>query len=570
MNTYIEIATGEPVLAELMAELNLSKPPNVKAEILPNTELIKLTVEDTDPNMAATEVYTLANILITQNRKLYTGGGISSTDVLGKQLTSAKDALDVTRQKYQDLLIQTPAAPEEIAVAQQTMDLQQNTYVTLLSQYEQASIRETMQANMITIVQPATVPLSPSSPRPLLNYALGLVIGLIGGIGLAFLFENLDTTLHTQDEIESITEMPALAKIPKAPKKALDISKNESTPFAEAFRNLATKIQLLDHQKSTKVLLVMSAEPQDGKSMIVSNLAFALAEAGKKVVAVDCDMRLPKLHKSFHLTNQFGLSDVLEQKVGLPESLQKSQYAGVTVLTSGTPPDHPSRVLGLPSTTELIDTLSKEYDYVLLDTPAFLSVVDAEILTRDANGLILVVRRNHTKRESVQMASRFLAGFQDKMIGLVTNQADSNKDYGYYQYPRATIRRLAREQQSLQDGGKKQVEKLKEPPLETIPTPSQQTDDGTISKVAEEEPLQAVRVKLKKQPTKKISKTSQSTEDVTTSKHAEEMPQQLAQVKLKKRRAKKIPISFQETDDSKISRLPKEDTLQAGQVELDR
>ena len=405
MNTYIEIATGESVLAELVKKLNLSKPPNIKAEILSNTELIKITVEDPNPNMAATAAYTLANILITQSRQLYSGGGISSTEVLGKQLAIAKDGVDLTQQKYQQLLIQTPAAPDEIAVAEQALNMQQNTYATLLAQYEEASIRETMQANMVTIVEPATVPLTPSKPRVILNYALGLVMGLIGGMGLAFLFENLDTTLHTQDEIESITKLPALAKIPKANKKQLDISKNGTTSFAESFRNLATKIQIINLQQPNKILLIMSAEPRQGKSMIVSNLAFALAETGKKVVAVDCDMRLPRLHRLFHLSNQYGLSDVLTRKAGLIKSLQKSQYKGVSVLTSGQPIDHPSQVLGSPEMAKLIDRLCQKFDYVLLDSPAILSFADTEILAYIANGLILVVRRAYTKRESVQMAS---------------------------------------------------------------------------------------------------------------------------------------------------------------------
>jgi non-specific protein-tyrosine kinase len=314
---------------------------------------------------------------------------------------------------------------------------------------------------MVTIVEPATVPLTPSKPRTFLNYALGLFVGLIGGLGLAFLFENLDTTLHTQDEIESITKKTALARIPKANKKELDISKNGTSPFAEAFRNLATKIQLINLQQPEKALLIMSAEPQQGKSMIASNLAFALAETGKKVVAVDCDMRLPKLHKLFHLPNQYGLSNYLNRKNGsVIRSLQRSQYKDVTVLTSGLPSDHPSQLLNSPTMVTLIDKLRQEFDYVLLDTPALLSVADTEIIAPIANGLILVVRQGYAKRKSVQMTSRFLEGYQEKLISLVINQADDNRDYGYYQNPRKPNRHIARKINLHKDKANKQIGNL--------------------------------------------------------------------------------------------------------------
>ena len=435
MNTYIQIATSDPVLAELMKRLNLSESPKVKAEIISNTELIKITVEDTNPSKAATEANTMANILITKTGQLYTGGGISSTDVLGKQLAIAKDGVDSAQLKYQQLLIQTPAAPEEIAVAQQALILQQNTYATLLSQYEQASIRETMQANMVTIVEPAVIPLSPSKPSTIINYTLGFVVGLLGGLGLAFLFENLDTTLYTLDDIESISKLDTIARIPRAKKKQIDISESETSPFVEVFRNLAARILLLDIQQPNNVLLLMSAEPRQGKSMIVANLAYALSEAGKKVIAIDCDLRRPKLHTLFHLSNQYGLSDILDGKADLNESLKQSQSKDVYVLTTGSLPDHPSKILSSPQMAELINRLSHTYDFILIDSPALIPFSDTEILSRYANGLIVVVRRGHAKREAIQATTKFLALFKENVIGCIVNQIeDHNGRYGYYQY----------------------------------------------------------------------------------------------------------------------------------------
>ncbi len=433
MNTYVEIATSRPVIIELIQRLGLNQPPSIKAEIVPNTELIKITVEHTNPQIAATAANTLAEILIAQSNQLYSGGEKSSQEILGEQLAQMQSDIEVARQDYEKLLIQTPEDTEKIRTASQSLALKQKIYETLLQQYEQARVKEAMRANMVTIVESAVVPQAPAKPRVALNYVLGLLVGLVGGIGLAFIFENLDTTLYTVDEIESVTELHTLAKIPKASKKQIDISQDGSSPVAEAFRNLAANIQLIDHQQPRKVLLFMSAEPKQGKSMIVSNLAFALAEEEKKVVVVDCDMRLPKIHSLFHLSNQYGLKDVLERKTGLIKSLQKSQSGSVTVLTSGPLSDHPSQLLASPQMAKLIEKLSQKFDYVLLDTPAFLAVADIAGLAHYVDGLILVVRRAHARREAVQAVGKFLALFPDKVIGRIVNQTDDNINYSYYQ-----------------------------------------------------------------------------------------------------------------------------------------
>jgi len=432
MNTYVEMATRRPVLEELVQRLTLSRAPNIKAEIIPNTELIKITVEDTDPKLAAKAANTLVDVLIAQGNQLYIGGGKHLSDVLGEQLTQIQTDMDQTRTEYEKLLLQTPAAPDEIDTTKQALQLKQSNYATLLGQYQQAHFREEIQGSMITVFETAIVPHSPSKPRVLLNILMGLAVGLLGGLGLAFLFENLDTTLYTTEHIESVTKLMALAKIPKANKKQMLIFQDVFSPIAEAFRNLATNIQQSNHKKAQKVLLVMSAEPGQGKSLIASQLTLSLAELGKKVVAVDCDMRRPRLNSYFGLPNEYGLTDVLEQKMNLEAALQKSSYDGVYVLASGPLPPHTSKLLGSPQMTTLINSLRLKFDYVLLDTPALLGIADAAALVQKVSGILWVVRRTYAKRQAVEAARQFLEGLCDKSISLIINQAENGGSYGYY------------------------------------------------------------------------------------------------------------------------------------------
>ena len=433
MNTYVNIATSRPVVEEVMKQLGLSQAPVIHAEIIPNTEFIKITVEHPSPSTAAKVANTLADVLIAQSNKLFIGGGKSLTEVLQEQMALVQDDLDKTQKEYEILLARTPA-PESIDVTRQLLELKQSNYASLLQQYEQARSREGIQANMITVFETATIPEVPARPRVLLNMVLGLIVGLIGGLGLALIFENFDTTLYEIEQIETATQLPALAKIPKANKRQISAFQDGFSPFAESFRNMATYLQVTNHQHSKKVLLLISAEKQQGKSMIAFHLACSLAELGTNVVVVDCDTRRPTLQSLFHLTNQVGLKDVLEQRASLKDALQQSSFEGVQVLTSGSQLAHPSQMLSSAQMNKLIKSLDEQFDYVLLDSPPILAVADVAALAPAADALILVVRQAHAQKEAVQAASNFLARQNGKFTFLVVNQVKTAGHYSYYKH----------------------------------------------------------------------------------------------------------------------------------------
>jgi capsular exopolysaccharide synthesis family protein len=474
-NTYVEIITSKPILDELDQRLNLNESPKkISVEILPNTELLKITVEDTNPIIAAQVANTLLDILIEQSEQLYSGSGKTPVEILAEQLAQTQIEIDRARQVYENLVIQslklTPtisATPTinisptitlssttalsptitltsevsntvitnaDIDAADQALKLKQETYAMLLSQYDQARIRESIRANMLSVVDPAVVPEIPSKPRVVLNLALGLIVGMIGGAGLALFFEYLDPILYTTEQIEALTGLTTLARIPKINKKQTNISQDGFSIKAEAFRNLRTKIQLIDRQRPIKILLMISAEPDQGKSMIVANLAFSLSEAGKRVLAIDSDLRLPKLHKFTVVPNKMGLTEVLDEKIEIEEAIQKSLYNGLFVLTSGSRPDDPAILLGSPQMETLIKSAGQLYDYILIDTPALIAAADVAMLTHMVDGLILVVKRGYAKRKAVELAAKFLEGYPEKTLGVVVNHSEPSENY--YDYRR--------------------------------------------------------------------------------------------------------------------------------------
>ena len=221
MNTYTKIATSRPVFDELASKLNLQTPPDVKVSTVSSTELIQIIAKSPQPIIAQNAANTLADILIAQSQQLYAGGEKSTTEILSEQLAIAENELNQARSDYETLLAKSPNDTEAIATASLVADLKQKTYETLLDQYEAARVREAMRANIITIIEPAVLPLKPSQPNKLMNISLGFIIGLAGGIGLVFLFENLNPRLHTLDQIETVTELDIIEKIPSSKQNGL-------------------------------------------------------------------------------------------------------------------------------------------------------------------------------------------------------------------------------------------------------------------------------------------------------------------------------------------------------------
>lgn len=434
MNTYAELATSRLVYEELARRLEVAEVPSIQVEIRGETELIAITAEGPDPVVARDAANALAELLIDETRALYTGTGKTAQEILGEQLARAKSELDEAWTEYERLLAESPEDSDTIAAAGTVIDLKERTYAVLLEQYERNRVREAVLANTLSMVEPAIAPSGPSSPRKAMNLALGLVVGLVAGVALAFLFENLDTTLYSAEQIKGVTGLPLLGTVPTASKRKDESLFNGNSPQGEAFRHLRTRVFMHDHGSSLHTLLVTSAEPQEGKSTVVANLASAMAQAGRTVMVVDAHLRLPTVHKIFGLSNKVGLSSVLEGKASLEEAVQSAEIPGVHVLASGPVPANPAELISSAKMAALVAGLADQYDMVLLDTPSLLAVTDAAELTRAADGVVLVVERAQARRESVWAACQQLAHMDANPIGVVVNRVSQDGFYLYYQH----------------------------------------------------------------------------------------------------------------------------------------
>jgi len=434
VNTYSRIITSSKTRRAIRDDLGLDRMPIISVQAIPGTELIRLVAEAPDPEDARDIANAAGQFLVDQNREFYSGGaGQTLQEILSGQLAAAEQELNQARTDYEAALEGAEQNPAALSLASQTLEVRERTYASLLTQYEAARLEEAVRANAISIIEEADAPNRPAKPRQVVNIALGLGVGLVIGVALALLAENLDTTLYTAEQIENATQMETVGQIPAA-KDDLSIARLGAGhyPQLESFRRLRTNI-LASGGGGSQVALLTSARRGEGKSTVSANLAVTIAQSGREVVVVDCDLRLPTVHKLFDLPNKRGLTNILAGEVSVDESIQYSAFPRVQVITSGPLPPNPTELLGSQRMLDLIEQLKAQFDFIILDTPALLSVADAAVLAPAVDNVILVVAQAQTRRGDVQTVRRQLSNVRVKSMEVVVNRAEPNGSYAYYE-----------------------------------------------------------------------------------------------------------------------------------------
>lgn len=207
--------------------------------------------------------------------------------------------------------------------------------------------------------------------------------------------------------------------------------KDPKSPVSEAYRTLRTNIQFSSLDNKIQTILITSSGPSEGKTTTSTNLGVTLAEGGKKTIIIDCDQRKPKVHKLLGLSNQVGLSNLLIGEVTFDAAAFLTGIDNLYVLPAGTKPPNPSELLSSEKMHKFIDSLKGKFDYIILDTPPVIMVTDAQILSKYADGCILVVASGEANKDAVKKAKELLEKVKAKLIGVVINKVDTTTS-GYY------------------------------------------------------------------------------------------------------------------------------------------
>lgn len=215
----------------------------------------------------------------------------------------------------------------------------------------------------------------------------------------------------------------------------LIVEKEPKSIASEAYRTLRTNIQYSSFDKDVKTILITSSGPSEGKSTTAGNLALSMAQADKKVLLIDCDLRKPTVHKKFNISNEKGLSNYLIGEVSLDEVLEKYSD-NLYLLTSGTIPPNPAEMLSSKKMKEFLNSMEDEFDSIIIDSPPVLAVTDAQILSTIVEGVLLVAASGQTEKEIIIRSKELLMKVKANILGVVLTKVPVNtgKGYGYSYY----------------------------------------------------------------------------------------------------------------------------------------
>jgi len=351
---------------------------------------------------------------------------------------SLKSAL--AQQKAETLELNKKAV--QYGVLKRQAESTRNIYDLLIKRFKETSLTEEMKAGNIRVVDKAEVPVSPVKPKKKLNILLAMIVGLALGVGAAFFLEYLDNTIKLPDEVKDQLGIPYLGS---APAFEIEPSVNGDRPdlvtlhspkstASESFRGIRTSILFSSADAAPQVLLVTSAGPSEGKTICASNLAVTMAQSGSRVLILDCDMRRPRIHKVFNISRDIGASGVLIGQNGLKEAIVPTDIDHLHVLPVGQIPPNPSEILGSQKMEKMLELLKKSYNRIIVDSPPITAVTDAIILSKQVDGVVLVIRAGDTPKQLIQNAISQLKAVNAHILGAVLNGIQTGKDSYYYQY----------------------------------------------------------------------------------------------------------------------------------------
>ncbi|GAB2496115.1 GumC family protein [Arenimonas alkanexedens] len=319
-------------------------------------------------------------------------------------------------------------------ILKREVDTNRELYDGLLQRYKEIGVAGGVGTNNISVVDQAETPTNKHKPRLTLNLAVGLMLGLFGGVLLAFVFEYLDDTLKSPEDVEkqlglSVLGVIPLLKAPMTPAKALE---DPRSAFAESYRSVRTALQFATDHGVPRSLLITSATPSEGKSTTALTLARNFAQLGKKVLIIDADLRNPSLHRTLGVDNSNGLSNYLAGAAKATDVIGATDTPGLMYMSCGPLPPNPAELLMGPKMLSLISIAREKFDQVIIDGPPVMGLADAPILANMADGTLLVVEAGETRITVARNAlKRLLAARAHVVGGLLTKFSSKHAGHGY-------------------------------------------------------------------------------------------------------------------------------------------
>ena len=339
-------------------------------------------------------------------------------------------------QEYEKKMEAVPDQEVKLARLERERDANKKIYMMLLEKSEEARISEASEIGDVTILDRAAFSNIPLKSVKIRNVIIFLFLGILLGVGMTIFVDYLDMSVKSEDEASRILGIPGLAIIPKingksTGKSLLLFKEQPNSTETESFRMLRTNLTLSSADKPLKTILITSPGEGEGKSMVSVNLAYSFYFANRKVLLIDADMRKPAIHSFLNINMSPGLSNIIAEN-SVKETIHNID--GVDVITAGTIPPNPAELLDSKKMKKLLENWKQKYDVVILDSPPFLSVSDATVLSKIVDGLLFVTAYGETRRQSLERLKTVLKNLNIQASGFVMNKVNVRKEYGYYHY----------------------------------------------------------------------------------------------------------------------------------------
>lgn len=326
----------------------------------------------------------------------------------------------------------------QLSILRRATDTSRSLYDTLMQRYRELNAEAGIQPNNIQLIDRADVPAQPVLPKPVIALLLGILAGVLTGVAAVFVVEHLNDTVRTGDEVTTRTNTAFLGSVPQTsedPKKELQDLKS---PLSEAYSSIRAALLMSSRTGLPSTLSVTSVQAGEGKTTSSFATAIGLGRIGKRVVAIDCDLRRPALHKAFSLENQQGMSEYLSGQARWENLVIADAAPNVSVITCGLIPPNPTELLSGPLFSALIESLRERFDVVIVDAPPILGLADAAIIGAALEGTVLVMESGRNYRGSLRTSVARLRKSGAHLVGaILTKQNMRNLGYAYsqdYQY----------------------------------------------------------------------------------------------------------------------------------------
>ncbi len=403
-----------PILLDLIKELEAQ-----------NQKMNNLLIQYTPRHPQV--VQTRRNIERIRNTIAKITSGIHT--MLTKKLRFARQRLRKERAKLKAL----PSQEQELVDLQRTYRINEKLYSDLLQKRSELAIVKSSHIADARIIDKAVLPLKPSKPNKPIIMMTSLFFGLVAALLFALL--NKNRKIKSREDLERVSALPLYGTIPFIKDKSLYNQvytlKRPDSPESEAIRQIITNLRYLPGDNGSKVIVVTSTVPNEGKTVTTANIAAMLGMSDKKTVLLSLDLRNPEIHKKFHIKNEQGMSDVLSSQVPLEQVLwEHDTYHNLHIVPSGPIPPNPFELISSTKMQEIIETLKKEYDYIVIDTPPVAMVSDAIALMKLADINIFVVKSEFSDLQNVKLINALVAQYDIKNAGIILNSLKARYESG--------------------------------------------------------------------------------------------------------------------------------------------